>query len=269
MAKTAQSPTTSVADQISNLAIATDLAELTARRYRATGNMAAAAQCLRDADDCLKRMHAPGGLQAKARVGEELDGVLICNCEQAVVAYREASALMNAGTDLPPGAEFDSIALLAQRRSGREKPPREAHCQDAGPNARRRASPCVSRAAAMPVDHVITATALRSTGTKACWTLCCAICRGGRRNGHSETSPEQGHHGTGGGSNSAATDGKGTGQRQGISRRYRGSCCSAQGAQAARSRYGRSSGPTGSSRPWSAGRPLCRARPALQAVAAG
>jgi hypothetical protein len=156
MAKTAQSPTTSAADQISNLAIAADLAELTARRYRATGNMAAAAQCLRDADDCLKRMHAPGGLQAKARVGEELDGVLICNCEQAVVAYREASALMNAGTDLPPGAEFDSIALLAQRRSGREKPPREAHCQDAGPNARRRASPCVSRAgrhARRPCNH--------------------------------------------------------------------------------------------------------------------
>jgi hypothetical protein len=101
-------------------------------------------------------MHAPGGLQAKARVGEELDGVLICNCEQAVVAYREASALMNEGTDLPPGAEFDSIALLAQRRSGREKPPREAHCQDAGPNARRRASPCVSRAgrhARRPCNH--------------------------------------------------------------------------------------------------------------------
>jgi hypothetical protein len=127
MTKTAQPPTTSVADQISNLAIAADLAELTARRYRAAGNMPAAVQCLRDADDCLKRMQAlkedtgPAatheGLQVEASVGEEPDAVLIRNCEQAVVAYREAHALMNAGTDLPPGAEFDSIALLAQRQS--------------------------------------------------------------------------------------------------------------------------------------------------------
>ena len=35
-----------------------DLAELTAWRYQATGNMADAAECLRDADDCLKRMQA-------------------------------------------------------------------------------------------------------------------------------------------------------------------------------------------------------------------
>jgi hypothetical protein len=47
-----------VDDQISNLAIAADLAELTARQYRAKGNMAAAAECLHDADDCLKRMQA-------------------------------------------------------------------------------------------------------------------------------------------------------------------------------------------------------------------
>ena len=45
-------------DQINNLAIAADLAELTARRYGAIGNMAAAAECLRDANDCLKRMQA-------------------------------------------------------------------------------------------------------------------------------------------------------------------------------------------------------------------
>ena len=45
-------------DQINNLAIAADLAELTARRYGAIGNMAAAAECLRDADDCLKQMWA-------------------------------------------------------------------------------------------------------------------------------------------------------------------------------------------------------------------
>jgi hypothetical protein len=47
---------TNIDDEISNLAIAADLAELTARQYEAKGNMAAAAECSRDADDCLKRM---------------------------------------------------------------------------------------------------------------------------------------------------------------------------------------------------------------------
>jgi hypothetical protein len=45
-------------DKINNLAIAADLAELAARRYRAMGNMAAAAECFRDANDCLNRMQA-------------------------------------------------------------------------------------------------------------------------------------------------------------------------------------------------------------------
>ena len=79
----------------------------------------------------------------------------ICNCEQAVVAYREASALMNAGADLRPGAEFDSIALLAQRRS--EEGSRLAKRIAKMPaltfaGVRARASVVQ---AAMPVDHVI------------------------------------------------------------------------------------------------------------------